>query len=556
MDNLSQTPVRDSALDQNQFTPLRRQSIVVLVLRFIIIASLIALTVIISHYQLSDIHFIIYLALIIFLLNTVFEYINYFHLFNRKLGSIIGLIIDLLAMILFIYFSGGSDAQHFDIVFLIIILITATTHSVISAFIITLIGAVIYGLIAISGSTAILDVIFSSQFLSRISFLFVVATFVGYLSEEVERQRTEKIFTENKLTTELKNLTQYLHDVFQSVTSGMIVVDTNEKITVFNKRAEEILGVPAQNVLGRPISEIYPLKGFTKILIDFYNQPTALREDTSPLMRTEITLDRGLGNAPLAIGLRFSNLYNVSGKRIGVIGVFQDLTQIKQHEQETLKKEQIIKPDQVTNIIFRDFFKILNNLRSSIEAAIANPEMTPVSKTLALTKHDIDKSLVIANNLLIFSSKPQPQKTVILLSNIINEALASIKYDLENIEIIKKIDITPPLMSDPNLLKQAVLNLFINAQQAIFPNKGTITIEVKNQLDFIEVIISDSSRVIKPEEQAQLFNPLFNMPDREGSGLGLYVSREIINTLKGQIEVQSMPDHGTIFIIRLPPEIR
>ncbi|MFH1230352.1 MAG: ATP-binding protein [Planctomycetota bacterium] len=518
------------------------------------------MTVTTYHYKLSDIPHNVYLALIIFFLNTILGHINYFHLFNKSLGSMIGFIIDIVAMTLFIYYAGGSDAQQFYLVFLIIVLATATIHSIISAFVTTLIGVIIYGLIITSSSPNPTEILFSGQFLSRISFLFVVATFIGYLSEEVERHRREKMITEEALTTEVKNLTQYLKDVFQSVPSGIIVVDTDEKITVFNKRAEEILGIPVQNVLGRQISDIYPLKGFAKILDNFYDQPSAFREDTSPQARVEVHLDRGIDIAPLCIGLRFSTMYNVSGKRIGAIGVFQDLTQIKQYEEELLKKERMAAVGQLASGMAHDFFNTLGGLKGIIELAIANPEKTPISETLSITKHSLDSSLAIVRNLLSFSHKPQPQIAPVLLHNVVNESLTLIKHDLDrdSIEIIKRIASVPPIMSDPDLLQQVFLNLLINARQSILPNRGTITIEVKNGLDFIEIIISDNGRGIRLEDQTQIFNPFFTTktasPKKEGGGLGLglYVSKEIIKSLQGTIEVQTKPEQGASFVIRLP----
>ena len=257
----------------------RQSPVVVLLLRLTIIFSIVTITLTSYQYRFSDVPLEACIAVVIFLVNTILGYVNYLRLFNKPRASMVGFIVDIIAMTLFIYYSGSSDVQQFYVVFLIIVLITATIHSVVSAFLTTLIGAIIYGFITIeTGTVPMTEVLLSGQFLSRISFLFIVATFIGYLSEEVERQRRDKIASEQFWTAEIKNLTEYLKNVFTSIPNGIIVVDGSDRVTVFNRKAEELFGLNAQNVLGQQISNLSRLRDFYRAMADFSSQLSSVRE--------------------------------------------------------------------------------------------------------------------------------------------------------------------------------------------------------------------------------------------------------------------------------------
>ncbi|MBI4712937.1 MAG: PAS domain S-box protein [Planctomycetes bacterium] len=532
---------------------------VVLALRLTIIFSLVTMIPTLcrdGQYKLADIPFQIYLALAIFFVNTNLGYFRYFNLVSQSLATMFGFVVDIVAMTLFIYYSGTSDAHRFYIVFLIIVLITASIRSVWAAFVTTLVGAVIYGFISTAGPSADpFKEALGGLFLSRVAFLFIVATFIGYLAEETERHQREKVASEEALTTEVKNLTEYLRNVFQSAPGGIIVLDTVDKITVFNKRAEEILGLTAHNTLGQAIWKIPRLKKFHEAMLEFYS---ARKGD-----RAEITLARS-PEQTVCIGMRFSILYNAAGKRTGTIAVFQDLTEIKRYEKELLARERLAAVGQLASAMAHDFFNTLGGLKGIVELTIDNPTPAQVTETLNITRRGLASALAIVRNLLNFSRKPQPRLEPVVVSDVVNEALALVKHDLDKdgIEVAKKVEDVAAIMSDPNLLQQVFLNLLLNARQAILPNKGAITIEVNNRWDFVQVVVSDSGKGIGSEEQSKIFNPFFTTksasPKKEGGGLGLglYVSKEIISALQGSIVVRSEPGRGATFIVKLPLKMK
>jgi signal transduction histidine kinase len=103
---------------------------------------------------------------------------------------------------------------------------------------------------------------------------------------------------------------------------------------------------------------------------------------------------------------------------------------------------------------------------------------------------------------------------------------------------------------DANRLKQAILNLLINAQQAM-PEGGRIDLRVTDDADGARIVVADSGRGIPPEQQDLVFRAYYSTK-KGGTGLGLATTHRIIREHGGRIELESRPPHGAKFSIHLP----
>ena len=101
-----------------------------------------------------------------------------------------------------------------------------------------------------------------------------------------------------------------------------------------------------------------------------------------------------------------------------------------------------------------------------------------------------------------------------------------------------------------NLFKQALLNLMLNAEQAM-PDGGEIVLQTRLDGDWLYLDVIDTGQGIEPATMEKLFRP-FHTTKPGGTGLGLATTRKIVRSHGGDIEVQSEPGHGTKFTIRLP----
>ena len=135
------------------------------------------------------------------------------------------------------------------------------------------------------------------------------------------------------------------------------------------------------------------------------------------------------------------------------------------------------------------------------------------------------------------------------LESSLNIACNEIKY-VADIDL--QLGVIPEILCHPQQLSQVLINLLINAGQAI-EGHGTITIRTWSENDDVFVAVTDTGKGIPVEVQQRIFEPFFTTKDvGKGTGLGLSISYEIIQKHGGDISVKSDVGKGTTFTVRLP----
>ncbi|MCK4627724.1 MAG: hypothetical protein KAT56_01910 [Sedimentisphaerales bacterium] len=175
-------------------------------------------------------------------------------------------------------------------------------------------------------------------------------------------------------------------------------------------------------------------------------------------------------------------------------------------------------------------------------------------------KHGNNAALIIQSMLGQVRNQSQQYETV-QFTHLIRECFQSLARDYRKDNIEVKITVPEDLCLSVvrGQIQQVLLNLIINARQAILPRSGTLTIDGQYQADGTAIIkITDTGCGIEPEKISRIFEPFFSTktnevkPDMRGTGLGLSVCKDIIESHNGTINVESEPDRGTTFTIILP----
>jgi two-component system NtrC family sensor kinase len=162
--------------------------------------------------------------------------------------------------------------------------------------------------------------------------------------------------------------------------------------------------------------------------------------------------------------------------------------------------------------------------------------------------------------LLDFSRQRKPDKTITDLNTILQECVKLVENQaiFHNIGIIQKFDPDMPrIILDPSQLQQVILNLIINAAEAM-EEGGVLTIETEHiPADHaVKISISDTGCGIPDENMDKLFDPFFTTKEvGHGTGLGLAISYGIIREHGGYLEVESEIGKGTTFTVYLPMQI-
>jgi two-component system, sensor histidine kinase and response regulator len=109
------------------------------------------------------------------------------------------------------------------------------------------------------------------------------------------------------------------------------------------------------------------------------------------------------------------------------------------------------------------------------------------------------------------------------------------------------------LLGDPTQLTRAIQNVIINAVQAAAEKKGTVAVTCLRKDFYVDVRVEDTGRGITPAQMAKIFDPYFTTKQgKSGTGLGLYITKKVVEDHSGSIKVDSTPEVGTSFTVRLP----
>ena len=176
---------------------------------------------------------------------------------------------------------------------------------------------------------------------------------------------------------------------------------------------------------------------------------------------------------------------------------------------------------------------------------------------MALSKIEkgVERARKITHHLLGFVKKEGSVLSEVDMKTLLDEAVGLINRDAQNMEIeiiIKSDSPSCIILSDPYQLRQVLINLLTNAIHAIGLG-GKITLTLEDKGGDITLTVADTGHGIPKENMEKIFEPFFSTKaPGEGTGLGLFVSRGIIEKLGGTIRVESKLGQGTCFCIRLP----
>jgi signal transduction histidine kinase len=183
-------------------------------------------------------------------------------------------------------------------------------------------------------------------------------------------------------------------------------------------------------------------------------------------------------------------------------------------------------------------------------------EGTSIQKNLQLIEKETRRCETIIQNLLKFARQERATLEPIDVNATIEDAVAIVHHQLELSRVSLERDLAvgiSQVKGNANQLKQVVMNLMMNAQQAMGENEGTVLVSTRALPDGVEIRVTDDGPGMAPEVIDKVFDPFFTTkPSGKGTGLGLSVSFGIIQEHQGRIDVESELGRGTSFVITLP----
>ncbi|MBW2093540.1 MAG: PAS domain S-box protein [Deltaproteobacteria bacterium] len=378
-----------------------------------------------------------------------------------------------------------------------------------------------------------------------------IVGYEGIVIDLTERRRLER---------ELAKANDFMNNIIMSSPNAIMAADMKGEIIIWNKAAEEILGYSAGEVIGKiNIRDIYP-DGVAREIMKMirgkeYGGPGKLRSYPMSYERRDGNIVEGNLSAAL--------LYDANGKEIATVGIFVDLKERLQMERKLLEtQKQLFHSEKLASIgrLAAGVAHELNNPLGAIMmyGLLALEELSEDTVPYANLKRVVNQAercKKIVQGLLDFSRQRKRHVETLDLNKAVKEIfeLMEIQSVFQDIEIRKELDpLLPPIEGDKSQLQEVFINLALNAADAM-EDGGILTIRSLQNKDAIKITFEDTGCGIPRERMENIFEPFFTTKsEKNGTGLGLSVSHGIIAKHGGEITVESRPNKGTTFTIRLP----
>ena len=396
--------------------------------------------------------------------------------------------------------------------------------------------------------------------LMNITAFYLIAILSSLLSEQVRKSRAALEVKEvdyHKLETLHRN-------IIESIKSGLLTVDRDNKITFFNRAAEEITGYNFSEVYGVKIDEIFiELKKGE-------GNPQRILNYRGHNARFEISFKRVDGKV-LHLGFSKSILKDSEGDSQGEIYAFQDLTRLKEMEEHVKLVDRLAAIGRLATGMAHEIRNPLASMSGSIQVLKGGLKLDTDNKRLMdIVLRETDRLDQLLSDFILFARPDDRKKEMVELNSIIDDALKLFSYNPQysNITVVKNLRGYIMIEVDPLQIKQVFWNIFINAAQAM-DSKGELMVStelvhldslnegVKSRLDsryntyWSQVIVTDTGRGIPKSDLDKIFDPFFTDKEK-GTGLGLAIVYSIVESYKGTILVKSESGKGSDFTIYLP----
>jgi two-component system sensor histidine kinase HydH len=350
------------------------------------------------------------------------------------------------------------------------------------------------------------------------------------------------------LSRTLQETRDYTRQVIASMAHGVLSIDTGGVVVSCNQQAVSLLGMPATAI------DRVDLRTF----LDFQESGIGRTLDRGiPVLNREIRFSRKSGES-LPLLLTVTPIRDEAGSQSGAVVVLRDLSEIKRLEEQVRRTEKLAAVGRLAAGVAHEIRNPLSSIRGfAYLLGRGHGKDTPEREYADVMVREIDRINRVVTDLLNFSRPMTLEPETTLLPGLIDHVVSLVSADAATHGIGINVDCEaalPPTSLDPNQVTQALLNLMINAINAM-ETGGTVEIRASVAHDGagMQIRVEDSGPGIDPGIQDKIFEPFFTTRER-GTGLGLAMVRKIADNHDGDVSVESpLPGrtNGTRFTLTL-----
>jgi two-component system sensor histidine kinase PilS (NtrC family) len=336
---------------------------------------------------------------------------------------------------------------------------------------------------------------------------------------------------------DLKQLANLHSIIINSIESGLITLDEHHTINTVNPAATRITGYTLDEVIGKNINDIM----------------SGIQFNASPLKRNEMTI-RKKDNSIIQTGYNISNLHDDTGRGMGAVITFQDLTEMKKMEAKLKRADILATAGRLAASVAHEVRNPLASISGAVQLLIEDLKgNSEFDKLLELIFREVDRIDNLVTEFLYMSRPVTNIQDGVIVRQLIDEVFENISRRDDYSPLITlqtSVENSIAIRADKLKLKQVLLNLVLNAIHAI-RDKGSIDIDciVKNNDAILSV--KDTGEGMEENEIRLSLEPFWTK-NPGGTGLGLPVVQSIVEQHNGTLNIQSAKNRGTVVTITLP----
>ncbi len=385
--------------------------------------------------------------------------------------------------------------------------------------------------------------------------------------------------------------------ILESVPSGLITVDLAWRITTYNRAAEAILGYLAFEALDQPLQKILRVSlplgssahegAFPSQYATEQNITTGRPREASPSEENLVTVDRH--GQEVVLDVHRAPLYNDRRVHIGWLITFVDVTSVHHLEEEKRRLDRLVSLGEMAASVAHEVRNPLASIKTSMQMLkddLHEYEQVPeeVQESVAVALKEVERLDAIVRDLLLFARPRQLHRVQCNLVDLSDHVLHMLRqqYTELGIEVHRVYHDVPLIYVDMAQMEQVLFNLYMNAIQAM-PDGGVLTISCQvvpaspiapksiiqekrallalsepigvynDQQNWLELLVSDTGIGMATDQLEHIFQPFFTTK-AHGIGLGLPITRRLVEDHRGHLSVRSQLGYGTTITVRLPIE--
>ncbi len=347
--------------------------------------------------------------------------------------------------------------------------------------------------------------------------------------------------------TELEDRRRYIETVLQAVTTGVISLDPQGRLTTVNRAAAVMFGLNERATVGRRLEEVFATPDLAEIIA------LGRRIQRTRTGTVEQALQLRRQGAQLSLLASGTALRGPEGEYAGAVIVFDDLT-------ELLKAQRLAAWREVAQRIAHEIKNPLTpiqlsaqRLRRRLARSAGEEERQVLAECTETIVQEVDALRRLVDEFSRFARMPAPAPRPTDIRPIVEAVVSLYRESHPALALTARFPADlPRLEVDPDQFRRAVLNVVDNAVEAV-GGGGHVDVEVvhRPEVGRAEVIVSDTGPGIPPEDREKLFQPYFSTKVG-GMGLGLPIVQEIVTEHGGSVRVEDNAPRGCRVVMELP----